>query len=131
MAKKAKKAKAKKPAKKFPIVQALKNGLKNIQKSGKVGKKPVKVVQTKTENGGLRIEKDREERNGITRPSVGGICRGIWDACDAMRAATLGSPTVREIKEHATLKGWNLTTTTIQFYQWRAFHGIESRRAKK
>ena len=31
---------------------------------------------------GLKIEKNREEQNGIKRPSVGGKCRAIWDALD-------------------------------------------------
>lgn len=118
---KAKKAKAKKP------VKAVRKPAAKVSKKAKA----VAVKKVQAAPVGLKIEKDREERNGVTRPSIGGICRSIWDACDAMRAATLGSPTVREIKEHANLKGWNLTTTTIQFYKWREFHGIKSTRGKK
>ena len=30
---------------------------------------------------GLIIEKNRPEQNGVKRPSAGGLCRAVWDAC--------------------------------------------------
>jgi hypothetical protein len=35
---------------------------------------------------GLQIEKNRERKNGVTRPSIGGVCRAVWDFCDAVVA---------------------------------------------
>lgn len=75
---------------------------------------------------GIKIEKNREEQNGIKRPSIGGVCRAIWDHCDAKRAE--GSvPKLKDVKAHATEQGWDLVTTSIQYYQWRKFCGIVGR----
>lgn len=75
---------------------------------------------------GRKIEKDREERNGVTRPSIGGMCRKVWDALDA--AVTRGeTPTVKGIKALAEVEGWNVNNASIEFYQWRKFNGIRGR----
>jgi hypothetical protein len=73
---------------------------------------------------GLKIEKDRPEQNGIKRPSVGGKCRAIWDALDAYREETGELPTSKVVKELAADEGWNPNNASIEFYQWRKFHGI-------
>lgn len=70
-------------------------------------------------NAGLKIEKNREERNGIKRPSAGGKCRVIWDTLDAMGANT----TAKEVKAVAEQRGWNPNNASIEFYQWRKFNG--------
>ena len=75
---------------------------------------------------GIKIEKDRPEQNGIVRPSVGGKCRAIWDACDALHAkGTMPMPKV--IKELAQENGWNENNAVIEMYQWRKFNGIIGR----
>ncbi len=79
---------------------------------------------------GLKIEPNREKRNGVTRPSVGGKCRAIWDALDEYSAdpANEGEqPSAKIIKAIAAEEGWDKTTTMIQFYQWRKFNGIVGR----
>lgn len=76
---------------------------------------------------GIKIEKDREERNGIKRPSIGGKCRAIWDALDAYRDEVGELPTARVTRDLAADEGWDPTTTSIQFYQWRKFNGITGR----
>lgn len=73
---------------------------------------------------GLKIEKDRPEQNGIKRPSAGGKCRAIWDALDAYREETGELPTSKVVKELAADEGWNPNNASIEFYQWRKFHGI-------
>ena len=79
---------------------------------------------------GLKIEKDREERNGIKRPSVGGKCRAVWDAMDELRDANGTPPTAKQVKEMATERGWNPNNASIEFYQWRKFNGITGRTPK-
>ncbi len=80
---------------------------------------------------GLKIEKDREEQNGVTRPSIGGVCRKIWDFCDNWTANHDNTiPTVRQVKEKAEAVGWDLTTSSIQYYTWRKFKGIIGRQKK-
>lgn len=79
---------------------------------------------------GIKIEKDREERNGVKRPSAGGACRAVWDALDAMVAAG-EQPTSKEVKALAEQNEWNANNASIEFYQWRKFHGIRGRQPKK
>lgn len=66
---------------------------------------------------GLKIEKDRPERNGIKRPSAGGKCRAIWDHLDTMEA-----PTAKAVRAVAAEKGWNPNNAVIEFYQWRKYN---------
>lgn len=79
---------------------------------------------------GLKIEKDREERNGIKRPSVGGKCRAVWDALDAHAVLTGEDPSSKDVKVLAEAHGWNPNNASIEFYQWRKFNGITGRAAK-
>lgn len=75
---------------------------------------------------GIKIEKDREEQNGVKRPSVGGACRAVWDVCDKLYAdGVMPKPAV--IKPIAEEKGWNTNNTVIEMYQWRKFMGIRGR----
>lgn len=77
---------------------------------------------------GLTIEKNREERNGVKRPSAGGKCRAVWDALD--RDVEAGQqPDAKRVKELADANGWNPNNAAIEFYQWRKFNGINGRRA--
>lgn len=80
----------------------------------------------KRTSSGLKIEKAREERNGIKKPSVGGQCRAVWDALDDMVAAGT-QPTAKQVKALAEERGWNPNNASIEFYQWRKFNGIRGR----
>jgi predicted component of type VI protein secretion system len=112
------------PAEPTPAEQIEKtmNEAISLQARGLVGS-----VRGKT--AGMKIEKDREERNGVKRPSAGGLCRQIWDALDAIKAGG-ETPTAKQVTELALAKGWNKNNASIEFYQWRKFNGIEGR-AKK
>lgn len=77
-------------------------------------------VKRTTSTAGFKIEKDREVRNGIKRPSAGGLCRAVWDALDAEVAAGR-VPTVRDAKTIAASRGWNQNNASIEFYIWRRF----------
>ncbi|QJI53374.1 transcriptional activator [Alteromonas phage vB_AcoS-R7M] len=91
-------------------------------------KQPAKVEEVKTAGKGLKIEKDREERNGIKRPSVGGKCRAVWDLCDAIYNDTGIIPVPSVIKEEAAHKGLNANNAVIEMYQWRKFMGFVGRK---
>ena len=80
----------------------------------------------KRTSSGLKIEKAREERNGIKKPSVGGQCRAVWDALDDMEAAGT-QPTAKQVKALAKERGWNPNNASIEFYQWRKFNCIRGR----
>lgn len=84
---------------------------------------------------GLKIEKDREAQNGVKARSKGGLCRAVWDQLNSMmlhdEATGLTSiPTAAEIKKVAEEKGWNVNNASIEYYQWRKFHGISGRGKK-
>lgn len=80
----------------------------------------------KRTSSGLKIEKDREEKNGVKRPSVGGMCRAVWDALDAA-VAEGKTPSAKDVKALAEANGWNVNNASIEFYQWRKFNGIRGR----
>jgi hypothetical protein len=84
------------------------------------------IVRVEESGTGIKIEKDRPEQNGIRRPSAGGKCRAIWDACDALHANG-AMPMPKVIKELAQENGWNENNAVIEMYQWRKFHGIIGR----
>ena len=76
---------------------------------------------------GLIIEKNRPEQNSVKRPSAGGLCRAVWDACWEHQAATGNAPTAKEVKAIAETNGWNPNNASIEYYQWRKFNGITGR----
>jgi hypothetical protein len=90
---------------------------------------PATTVQ-RTE--GLKIDKDRTAANGVKERSKGGLCRLVWDTLDGMVKASAGTvPSVGDIKKHAEEQGWNVNNASIEYYQWRKFHGISGRGAKR
>lgn len=77
------------------------------------------------------IEKDRPMQNGIKRPSSGGLCRAVWDACDEQREQNGGdTPTTQQVRDLALMNNWNTNNAMIEYYQWRKYNGITGR-AKK
>jgi len=90
---------------------------------------PAKPAAKPAARKGVKVEANREERNGVKRPSAGGVCRAVWDECDARQAAGT-PPTVKGLKELAPSRGWNPNNAAIEFYQWRKFNGITGRAAK-
>lgn len=69
---------------------------------------------------GVSIQKHRETRNGITRPSAGGKCAAVWQQCDAMVAEGV-KPMPALMKAWATEQGHNPSNAVIEMYQWRKF----------
>jgi hypothetical protein len=76
---------------------------------------------------GVTIEKDREERNGVKRPSKGGVCREVWDYLDLFQEMGPTLPTAKDVKAEAPKHKWNPNNAMIEFYQWRKFNGISGR----
>ena len=96
--------------------------------SGAVPVPPAPIEKkAETKSTGLTIEKDRPEQNGVKRPSAGGMCRAVWDACWAQQAETGEVPTAKWVKEKAAAMGWNSNNASIEYYQWRKFNGISGR----
>lgn len=93
-------------------------------------------VRTSQRVEGLKIQKDREAQNGVKERSKGGLCRAVWDELNSMmthdEATGLANvPTVAQIKAVAKEKGWNENNASIEYYQWRKFHGITGRGKKQ
>lgn len=77
------------------------------------------------------IEKNRPEQNGIKRPSAGGLCRAVWDACDDFRTQNGGRmPESKDVRAMAETRGWNKNNAMIEFYNWRRYNGVTGRSAK-
>ena len=91
---------------------------------------PVKPKAELQKTSGLVIEKDRPEQNGVKRPSAGGLCRAVWDACWLHQEKTGEVPTAKQVKEIAVAQGWNPNNASIEYYQWRKYNGISGRVAK-
>ncbi len=74
---------------------------------------------------GYTIQKEREERNGVKRPSEGTVCGNVWAEFDK-------NPEIKasDLAELADTNGWNRTNVSCEFYAWRKFMGIKGRSAK-
>lgn len=68
---------------------------------------------------GLPIQKDRVERNGIKRPSVGGKCDAVWSYCDSYLAEHGKTPMPKDMRAWAEAHGQNPSNAVIELYQWR------------
>lgn len=90
---------------------------------GPVVDKPKAARAPSGSSNGLKIEANRTAQNGVTRPSVGGKCRSVWDMLDAIGT----NATAKQAREQAVVNGFDKTTTMVQFYRWRKFNGIEGR----
>lgn len=81
------------------------------------------VVQAKS----LKIEKNRAARNGVKRPSVGSICREVWDALDASRAKLKAIPTFENVRDLMKAHNWQRNTAFTQYQRWKQFNGVMPR----
>lgn len=96
--------------------------------TGEIPVPPVNVEKPAApKTTGLTIEKDRPEQNGVKRPSAGGMCRAVWDACWSKQSESNEVPTAKWVKEKAVEMGWNPNNASIEYYQWRKFNGISGR----
>lgn len=77
-----------------------------------------------------KLEKNREERNGVKRPSAGCLCRQVWDLCDALEAEFGKMPTSKELQAKCEGKGWNVNNVIVEYYNWRKFMGYSKPRKK-
>jgi len=95
--------------------------------NGEWGPKVGKRTSTPSKGGtGIKIEANREQKNGVKRPSIGGVCRAVWDYLDELVAGGKDA-TAKAVREAAPGKGWNANNASIEFYQWRKFNGITGR----
>jgi hypothetical protein len=111
------------------VAGKMKNEIVCLGCGGEWGAPIVRGKQVDRHTGtGLQIEKNREMKNGIKRPSAGGKCREIWDYLDEVYEGGKGPmPTSSMVKEAAAECGWNPNNASIEFYQWRKFNGIAGR----
>lgn len=85
--------------------------------------KPKKARAPSGSSEGLKIEADRPTQNGVTRPSIGGKCRAVWDMLDGIGH----DATAAQARAGAAENGFDKTTTMVQFYRWRKFHAITAK----
>lgn len=87
--------------------------------------KPAAPAVPRVSRKGYTIQKDREERNGVKRPSEGTVCGAVWAEFDKNPEIKAG-----ELAALADANGWNRTNVSCEFYAWRKFNGIKGRAAK-
>jgi len=87
--------------------------------------KPAAPVVPRASRKGYTIQKEREERNGVKRPSEGTVCGNVWAEFDK-------NPEIKaaELATMADENGWNRTNVSCEFYAWRKFMGIKGLAAK-
>jgi hypothetical protein len=90
----------------------------------RVEKNPAPAVP-RVSRKGYSIQKEREERNGVKRPSEGTVCGNVWAEFDK-------NPEIKasDLADLADTNGWNRTNVSCEFYAWRKFMGIKGRSAK-
>lgn len=93
---------------------------------GKEIKRTKRTAKSGT-NEGIKIQKNREERNGVKRPSEGGKCAQLWSLFDAMYGEKGIVPTPKPAKERSAELGLDPVTTTVQLYRWREFMGFKGK----
>lgn len=86
---------------------------------------PAAPVVPRVSRKGYTIQKEREERNGVKRPSEGTVCGAVWAEFDKNPEIKAG-----ELADLADAHGWNRTNVSCEFYSWRKFMGIKGRVSK-
>lgn len=76
------------------------------------------------------IEKNREERNGVKRPSAGTVCARVWLFAELLTQHMGTGMTLALLVSTATENGINEATARTQYARWRKFNGITGRGAK-
>lgn len=87
--------------------------------------KPAAPAVPRVSRKGYKIQKEREERNGVKRPSEGTVCGAVWAEFDK-------NPEIKasDLPALADANGWNRTNVSCEFYSWRKFNGIKGRASK-
>lgn len=87
--------------------------------------KPAAPAVPRVSRKGYKIQKDREERNGVKRPSEGTVCGAVWAEFDK-------NPEIKasDLPALVDANGWNRTNVSCEFYAWRKFMGIKGRASK-
>lgn len=88
---------------------------------------PAKDKRQQAASTGVKIEKNRETRNNVTRPSAGTTCATVWDLCGEMTASKGSTVALSELVEEAIKRQINQFTARTQYARWRAFNGIKDR----
>jgi hypothetical protein len=68
---------------------------------------------------GVRIQADREMRNGVQRQSPGTVGATLWNIFDAIGAGC----SLAQARVAAAAAAINPTTANIHYYRWRQFNG--------
>ena len=77
---------------------------------------------------GYKIQKEREIRNGVKRPSDGTVCGEVWAMFDVFHAGATGL-CAADLPKIADANTWNRTNVACEFYDWRKFMGIKGRQS--
>lgn len=113
-----------------PVVDEKQLNTPQVATLSKVDPKPAPAAPAaapKRTSTGVKIEKGREEQNGVKRPSTGTICRDVWDALDKLRAKSNETPSFEDVRTLREKNGWQKNTAVTQYQRWKQFHGLMPR----
>jgi hypothetical protein len=85
-----------------------------------------------TKKAAPKVERVRDEQNGIVRPKAGTKTAKVWDFADKA-AAKSGPQNIdrADVVAKATAAGLNAATIATQFQNWRVYHGLQGRSGAK
>lgn len=69
-------------------------------------------------------------QNNVRRP-IKGVCAEIWAELDVQYAKASIVPTIKDVKAHMQValgKAYNENNVTIEFYGWRKFNGLNTKK---
>lgn len=78
----------------------------------------------------VKIEKNRPQANGITRPSTGTICAEVWELAELLSQSLGRTVSLAVLVDAAKDRGINQFTARTQYACWRKFNGITGRVSK-
>lgn len=112
-----------------PIVHDIpKNALTVVRDGSKQADHTAAAVRPATVKvKGYTIQKEREEQNGVKRPSAGTTCAKVWDALDAKAKETGCVPNSEFVRTYGTENSINEYTMRTQYARWRTFNGVKGR----
>jgi len=89
------------------------------------------IEPAKATSNHSRVERNREEANGVKRPSAGTLCAQVWNIATELsngdEKPTTKIAKLSEVVKAATAKGINQYTARTQYARWRVFHGVTGR----
>jgi hypothetical protein len=95
--------------------------------AAQLGSRPAPAPAPAPAASSTRIQKQRDEQNGVKRPSTGTVCDQVWEMAQRLTDDKFTTATLGEVIKACEAKGINKFTARTQYARWRVFNGITGR----